>query len=219
MIKVLIAEDQQLFRDLLEHMLQNNEEFQVVATTRNGCEAIDAARLHQPDVILMDLYMPECDGLEAIRTLRREGNQSKILVLSASQGEGEIEEAIRLGSEGYIPKNISKEELFLAIRSVYSGMEVIHKTGRDILQHATKKTVTRRGDKIIVMVNEMEVVLSQRDVEIIRMIIDGKTTEEIAGELFLAEGRVRNIITDLISKLMLKDKTQLAVFAIKNKLI
>lgn len=219
MIKVLITDDQQLFRDLLDMMLSNSEEIQVVGSAKNGDEAIGLIKEHQPDLVLMDLSMPVCSGLEAIRKMKEEKLSTKILVLSASTGEHDLYEAIRFGADGFVPKDISKQELLLAIRSVVSGLEVIHEDIRKHARQGASRIVSKRGDKTIVTLVDFEVELSERELEIIKMIIDGLTTGEMAKTLFLTEGRVRNIITEIISKLMLKDRTQLAVFAIKNGIV
>lgn len=219
MIRVLIADDQQLFVELLEIMLQASSDITVVAGANNGLEAFEKVKKYVPDVVLMDIFMPEHDGLEAIREIRKAKLNTKILVLSSSTGQEDVSEAIRQGADGYIPKSIGKEELILAIKTVHMGMEVLHKDIREKARSDTQRTVRRKGDTTIVMIEDFEVELSARDLEIIQMIIDGKTTGEMARELFLAEGRIRNIITELISKLMLKDRTQLAVFAMKNQLV
>ena len=219
MIRIVIADDQQLFRDLLEHMLKNSGEIEVVASAQNGSEAVEAVEKYSPDVILMDIIMPYCTGTEAIKRIREKGLETKILVLTVSYDERDVEEAIRNGADGYILKSVNKEELILAIKSVYSDMEVIHKDVRQIMRNVTLKTSNKKSNNKLIIVNGIEVELSDRDLKIIAMVIDGKSTSEMAKELFVAEGRLRNIITEIISKLMLKDRTQLAVFAIKSKLI
>lgn len=219
MIKIIIADDQQLFTDLLQHMLSGCGEIEVLACSQNGEDAVKLAKNLLPDVILMDLSMPGCDGLEAIKLIRNENIKTKILVLSASDDDSDVNEAINNDVDGYILKSIGKEELILAIKSVYSGMKVIDTNIKRQLNGNSKKNVVRKGDKTIVNIDGFQIELTRRDIEIIQLIVDGKTTSEIARDMFLAEGRIRNIITEITSKLMLKDRTQLAVFAIKNKLV
>lgn len=219
MIKLIIADDQQLFRDLLEHMLKNNSEIEVVACVQNGCEAVDAIELQKPDVVLMDITMPVCSGIEALKKIRVKGIKTKILVLSASHDEQNVSEAMRHGADGYILKSVNKDELILAIKSIYSDMEVIHKDIREIARNAVTKPAYNRKNQMLIRVNGIDVELSQRELAVIGMVVEGKSTAEMAKELFVAEGRLRNIITEIISKLMLKDRTQLAVFAIKHGLL
>ncbi|OPL08501.1 MAG: hypothetical protein AVO33_11145 [delta proteobacterium ML8_F1] len=219
MIKVLLADDQQLFRDLLSFMLTNIDDIEVVGKAKNGDEAIRLAKTEAVDVILMDIEMPETNGIEAIRSIKAYSEAIKILVLSSSSDIDNVSDAIDLGADGYVLKDIKTEELANAIRGVHSGLEVVHKNVREQFNQGKKRPVRKNRDKTLVTVHGFEIELSKRDIEVIQMIVDGKTNKEMAGELFLAEGRVRNIITEIISKLMLKDRTQLAVFAIKNKLV
>ncbi len=218
MIKVIIADDQQLFRDLLEHMLKGSGDISVQAAVSTGCEAVSEAKKHQADVILMDVHMPECSGIDAVRTIKSEGLDIKVLMLTSSHEEDDVAEAMGSGADGYVLKSISKDELILAIKSVHSGMSVIHQDARRLSNSASGIKVRHEGNRTIVRIDEMDVVLTERDIRIISMLIEGKTSEEMAKELFLAEGRLRNVITEMLSKLMLKDRTQLAVFALKNKL-
>jgi len=219
MISVLIADDHQLFRDLLEHMLSDNEGIHVIACAKDGYEAIELVNKHHPDVVLMDIDMPACNGVEAIKAIKQEKESSKILVLSASHEEQEISDALSHGADGYVLKDIGKNELILAINSVFAGMEVIRKDVRSLLKSGRADKVRKRGSKTIIDIEGFEIELSQRDLQVIGMIVNGLNTEEMADELYVTEGRVRNIITELISKLMMKDRTQLAVFALKNKLV
>ena len=215
MIKVLIVDDQQLLLDLLEHMLSSNQDIQVVGKAANGNEAFECANRLQPDVVLMDLMMPYCTGIEATKKIKKQNPNMKILVLTTSTLGEDVKQALENGADGYILKNIKKENLVLAIQSVYCNMQVIDKE---------MSTLTRPQEKNIevktklVDVEGIQVKLSERELKIIKMITQGKTTAEMAQDLFVTEGRLRNIITEILSKLMLKDRAQIAVFAIKNNL-
>lgn len=219
MIKVLIADDQILFRDLMEHMLESCEDIHVVACTQNGSDILSLAKIHQPDVILMDLDMPVCNGIDATKALKKELLETKVLVLTASSEEATVIEAMISGADGYLLKSISKNDLILAVKSVYAGMEVIHK---DVRQHARNASASSAIDvkhRTKIRVNDIDVFLSEREIEIIQKIVEGEETPDIARYFFIAEGRLRNIITEILSKLMLKNRTQLAVFAIKHNLV
>lgn len=219
MINVLIAEDQALFRDLLEMMLSSSDDIQVTGSASDGNEAFKLAQDTTPDVILMDIHMPVCNGIEAVRKIKAAGLPCKILVLTASFGEEDVSDAIRSGADGYILKSVSKEELALAIRSVHTGMEVLHRDVREVARRPQPRITGDRKESKVLLISGIEVKLAERELKIMKYVVDGKTTAEIAQELYLAEGRVRNIITELISKLMLKDRTQLAVFAIRHRLV
>lgn len=219
MIKVLIADDQKLFRDLLEHMLRNCDDIEVVATAVNGNDTVQKALECLPDVILMDVLMPELSGIEASVRIKQEGFPSKILMLTASHEDEDVKEALQSGVDGYILKSVGKDELILAVKGVYSGMEIIHKE----LIHAARSPIASKPDprqaKNIVRVNNIEIELSERELGIIQMVVEGKSTSEMAQALFLSAGRVRNIITEILLKLMVKDRRELAVWAIKSGLV
>lgn len=218
MIKVLIADDQKLFRDLLEHMLKDSEEIEVLASAVNGNEAVALAVRHQPDVILMDVQMPEMSGIEAAALIKGSAIPSKILMLTVSHDEADVQEALDSGVDGYVLKNVGKDELILAVKSVHSGMEVIQKEVRQFARAGKAKKPDGGRQKTTIRVNDMEVQLSERELLIIRMVVEGKSTAEMARALFVTEGRLRNIITELLLKMMVKDRRQLAVLAIKSGL-
>lgn len=219
MIKVLIVDDQELFSDLLSYMLQNNPDIEVVAKAYNGNEAVRNAGIYEPDVVLMDISMPICDGIEAAGQIKELGLKCKVLMLTSSAESEDVTEAIKNGAAGYVLKSISKDRLILAIRSVHAGLEILDQDVKSFAQtlpiHLSKDAKKGRT----VCIEGIEIELSERELQIIRMIVDGISAADMAKELFIAEGRLRNIITEIISKLMLNDRTQLAVFALKNKLV
>lgn len=219
MIKVIIADDQELLRDLLEQMLKRYSDIEVCGCAANGLEAIDLAKRHRPDVVLMDIDMPECNGLEAAKEIKRVCPETKILILTISKGGDDIRHALDGGVDGYILKSVSPDELLMAIKGVHSNMEIIHKDIRTLANSRDAVTTSRIGNKTRIVVNDIAVELSDREIDVIKKLVEGKSSAEMAAELFVTEGRLRNIITEIISKLMLKDRTQLAVFAIKNKLV
>jgi DNA-binding NarL/FixJ family response regulator len=218
MIKVLIVDDQQLLLDLLNHMLSNAEDIDVVATGRDGNQAIALAEKHQPDVILMDIQMPNCDGIEATKRIKKHHPEIKILILSSSSEDRDVHKALSSGADGYILKTIHEEELFAVITSVYANIEVIHEDVKNAAIRSRMGDFSEEEGKIV-MVEGVKVKLSERDLDIIKMIIEGKSTKEMAAALFVSEGRLRNIITELIQKLMCENRTQLAVYALQNDLV
>jgi len=215
----MIVDDQQLLLDLLEQMLQNTDDIQIVARASDGDRAVDLAKENQPDVVLMDIIMPGCNGIEATKRIKKENEKIKILVLTMSESEEDILEALRSGADGYILKSASKEELLLAIRGVYHNMEIINSGVKKIIHSTREKSTDKTQLKKSVIVNEIEIFLSERKLKIIEMIVDGRNTKEMAEILFISEGRLRNIITGILSKLMLNDRRQLAVFALKKNLL
>ncbi len=218
MIKVLIVDDQQLLLDLLSHMLEGTEDLEVVACGKDGNQAVALTEEHNPDVILMDIQMPFCNGIEATQRIKKYHKDIKILILSSSSEDQDVHKALSSGADGYVLKNIGEDELIAVIKSVHANMEVIHEDVREAAMRS-RMGVFEDSDGKTIVIEGVRVALSERDLDIIKMIVDGKTTSQMAGELFVSEGRLRNIITEIIQKLMVDNRTQLAVFALKNNLV
>lgn len=219
MIKVMIADDQQLLVDLLKIGLEQYPDIQVTACAENGFQAQELAMQHHPDVILMDILMPECDGIQATRMIKEWNREVKILILTNGDRESDLQKALKAGADGYVLKNISREDLMLAVKSVCANMKVFcqpHK--RRIPRYAPEGSVFSATERSILLENET-VYLTQRELDLIQMIVEGMEPAEMAEILELSEGSVRNLTTAVINKLNLKDRTQLAVFALKNQLI
>lgn len=214
-MRILIAEDQKLLRDCIRHMIEGSGDIEVVACVENGIEAIEQSLRLLPDVILMDIVMPLCDGIEATKKIKEFNRGIKVVMLTTSSSYKDVGVALKNGADGYVLKSISSEELLLTIRSVYSGLEIIHK---DVYIN-TEAVDEEKERKANLRVNDISVTLSERDRKIIALLADGKSTAEIAGEMFLTEGRIRNIITEIIAKLCLKDRAQLIAFAFRNNLV
>jgi len=219
MTKVLIADDQQIFRECLKFMIEKSSDIEVIACAADGREAINLCRSLSPQVVLMDIMMPVCDGIEATREIKKMNKDIKILVLTTEKDSKSVTDAMRNGADGYILKSVSKEDLILSIKGVMSDLEILHKEIKAMAKNLPKDKISKSGRIKEIEVNGFTVELSERELIIIKAIIDGEDNSDIAAKLFIAEGRLRNIITEIISKLMLKDRTQLAVFAIKHNLV
>ncbi len=219
MIKVLIIDDQQLLLDLMSHLLEKSEEIDVVASGRDGNQAIGLAEKHHPDVILMDIHMPDCDGIEATKKIKAHNKDIKILILTSSSEDEDVHKALSNGADGYVLKTIGEQELVAVIKSVHADMEVIHRDVRDAALRSRAGAFDNTEEGRHLMIDGVHIALSQRDLDVIRMIVEGKSTKEMAEALFVSEGRLRNIITEIIQKLMCENRTQVAVFALKNNLV
>lgn len=218
MIKLLLVDDQILLLDLMEQMLKDSEEIEVVARVEEGSEAVRLAGEYRPDVILMDLIMPGMGGIEATKLIKAANPGIKILILTTSTETEDISEALSAGADGYILKSMNRKDLLLSIAGVYRNLEIIQGEVSEKLRLQKVSAPSRPGGSQEINVNGITVSLTPREREIIALVVEGKSTAEMAATLFLSEGRIRNVITEILGKLQLKDRAQLAVFALKNKL-
>lgn len=219
MINILIADDQRLLRESFKYILENNTDMKVIGCVGNGKEALEFCSKFIPDVILMDIIMPICSGTEATKLIKAKYPNTKVLILTSSSDIEDVSQAIRSGADGYILKDSSAEELILSVKSTAIGLGIINKTVLSSVPLINNKPENRDFKKQSVVVNSIEIALSEKEHKIIKMIVDGKDNKQIADMLFVAEGTIKNKITEINSKLQLKDRTQLAVFAIKNNLV
>ncbi len=223
MIKVVITDDSKLLRDSLMGILNQNNNIEIVAVAGNGLEALEACRMYSPDVVLMDIRMPECDGIQGTKMIKSELPSIKIIILTTFEDKEYLQSALSYGAEGYILKDLSPNEITLAIESVVNDMPIMHHRVFDevlkefALNDSKKKKVIPQVD--LEKSDELRKLLSDKEIQIIQHIVEGKGNKKIATELKLSEGRVRNIITEIFNKLKVKDRTQLAVFAVKNNLV
>lgn len=218
MIKLLLVDDQILLLDLMEQMLKDSEEMEVVARAEEGSEAVRLAGEYRPDVILMDLIMPGMGGIEATKLIKAANPGIKILILTTSTETEDISEALSAGADGYILKSMNRKDLLLSIAGVYRNLEIIQGEVSEKLRLQKVSGPSRPGGSQEISINGITVSLTPREREIIALVVEGKSTAEMAATLFLSEGRIRNVITEILGKLQLKDRAQLAVFALKNKL-
>lgn len=212
MIKVIIADDIQILRMGLEVTLAADSEIEVVGQASNGKEAFEMCMKNAPDVVLMDMRMPQYDGEYGTRQIKANFPEIKVLVLTTFDDSETVQKAVSCGADGYILKEMEHDKIIGAIKAVYSGINVFGAT----VFSSIRQTITPAAPAAP-LVSSFE--LTERDRELLALICDGCDNKEIAGRLFLAEGTVRNNISRLLEKLELKDRTQLAVFAVKNNLV
>ncbi|MEN1761517.1 response regulator transcription factor [Anoxynatronum sibiricum] len=217
MIRIVIAEDQELLAELLEEMLAHVPDMEVVARASNGEEVIGCVRKHQPDVVLMDLRMPKLEGIEATTIIKAEMPDVKVLILTASEEEKDVREALQEGADGYLLKKSHKSELLLAVRGVFAGMQVL---GNQVKQKAYSQQQISgdhgKADTIKSTMTEKD--FTERELAVLKCLAEGKQPDEIASELYLSEGRIRNQITEIIKKAGVKDRTQLAIYALRLRM-
>lgn len=209
MIRVVIADDIQILRQGLHAILSRDKELQVVGLAANGKEAWELCKSQKPQVVLMDMRMPEYDGSWGIEKIKRDYPQVKILVLTTFDDEETVETALKSGADGYILKEMEDEKVIQSIKAVCSGIQVF---GESVFR-GMRQQLTEGKRRL-----EKPEGLTSRELDIMGCVAQGMDNKEIAGKLFLAEGTVRNNISRILEKLHLKDRTQLAIFTIKNRL-
>ena len=216
MIKVLIIDDQVILRESLKFIVEQDPDIEVVGLGGNGKEALDLCSVLVPDVVLMDIMMPVCNGVEGTKLIKSQFRSIRVIILTTFNDEENISKAIKNGADGYVLKDIKPDELVLAIKSVAKGFSIMHHTTMDTftrqIDHDTEGTHHKQEPK-------PDINLTDRELSIINLIVDGKSNKEIAANIFITEGSVKNIITNILEKLSLKDRTQLAVFAVKNNIV
>jgi DNA-binding NarL/FixJ family response regulator len=209
-IRVLLVDDQGLFREGLETLLSVHKDVQVVGQASNGQEAIEVAAKVQPDVVLMDVRMPILDGVGATRRLKKAQPQCKVIVLTTFDDDEYIFDALRAGAVGYLLKDVASAQLVEAIRAAARG--------ESILEPSVAAKVIAEFTRVSSMVPaaQMEQLvepLSARELEIVGLIATGASNKEIADQLFITEGTVKNHVTHILGKLGVRDRTQAALKA------
>jgi DNA-binding NarL/FixJ family response regulator len=214
-IKILLVDDQPLFREGLRTLLSVHPDFEVVGEAGNGEEAIRLARSLLPLVVLMDLQMPVLDGVAATRRLHKEQPDCRVIVLTTFDDDEMVFDGLRAGAVGYLLKDAPSEKLAEAIR--------VAARGETFLQPSVAAKVVaefaRLSRKTVATANPVIEPLSEREIEILRLIAQGASNREIAGTLFLAEGTVKNHVTNILGKLDVRDRTQAALRAKESGLI
>ncbi|MEY8415128.1 two component transcriptional regulator, LuxR family [Tissierella praeacuta DSM 18095] len=207
MIKVLIVDDQSLIREGLNMMLSLYDTIFIVDEATNGKEAIEILGREEIDLILMDIRMPVMDGVEATKQIKENYPNTKVLILTTFNEDEYIFEGLKSGADGYLLKDISSKELVKAIETVYRGNTLLQ-------SDVAKKMIKSIGDKVNIqdsVDNTIFKELTKKEYEIALLIGEGKSNKEIGKILYIAEGTVKNHITKILSKLELRDRTQLAV--------
>ncbi len=205
-IKVIIADDSDFVRDGMRIILGVDEEFEVIGCASNGREAIEIAKDNAPDIFLMDIQMPEMDGIEATKYIV-ENNLGKVLILTTFDDDELVQQALSNGAKGYLIKNHTPEHLKQMIKSVFNGTGVMEE---NILENLTKNSEVKSSS-----FNEEG--YTTREMDIIKAVADGLSNKEIANKLFISEGTVKNYITSILAKENLSHRTALAVYYLTGK--
>ncbi len=210
MIRVLLADDQTLIRQGIHLLLEIEKDIQVVGQAANGREAIQQVESLRPDVVLMDVRMPEVDGVEATRELGRRFPETKVIILTTFEDDETVFEGLKAGARGYLLKDISSEDMAAAVRKVAAGEALIEpRLTRKVLAEFTRLATANGGQPPAhPAADAIPVPLTEREQEVLNCLAQGLSNREIAERLVITEGTVKNHVSSLIDKLGVRDRTQ-----------
>jgi DNA-binding NarL/FixJ family response regulator len=210
-LRLLIVDDHEVVRQGLVALLGRREGFQVVAEAGTAAEAVDLARRYEPEVVVMDVRLPDASGIEACREIRAELPQTRVVILTSYPDEDAVLSAIVAGASGYLLKQTRARDLVAAIETVGRG--------ESLLDPAVTERVLERVRRIGTGMYGSELSqLTQQEQKILLLVAEGKTNKEIAGEVFLSDKTVKNYVSSILSKLNLERRTQAAAFVAKHRL-
>jgi two-component system, NarL family, response regulator LiaR len=208
-IRVLIADDHAVVRQGLRAFFEVQDDIEVVGEASDGGDAVKLSEALSPDVVVMDLVMPQMDGVEAIRQIRAAGSAAKVIVLTSFADDQKVFAAVRAGAAGYLLKDVSPRELAEAIRTVNRGQALLNPTvAAKLMQefaHESRPTASRS--------------LTDREMDVLRLIARGRSNKQIALDLGVAEKTVKTHVSNILGKLQLADRTQAALFAVRERLV
>ncbi len=214
MLRILLADDHVLFRKGLTALLSARPDIQIVGEARDGLEAIEAAREFLPDVILMDVNMPRCDGLEATRRIKREMPHVKIVILTVSDDDQHLFEAIKSGAQGYLLKDLEPYQLYDLLESISRGEAPL--SGAIAAKILKEFSHPNGGASQEPALTEE---LTPREMNILQLVVEGKSNKDIASELVISENTVKIHIRNILEKLHLQNRIQAAVYAVTQGLV
>ena len=218
-IKIVIADDQELIRDSLKIVLSANQDMEVIDTVADGREVIRSVRSEKPDVILMDVRMPGMDGVSCTQIIKENYPQIKIIILTTFDDDEYVYNALKYGASGYLLKGVSMAELSAAIRTVYSGKAMINPdiAAKVLRLFSQMAQADQEQQHTIPVSDELVETLTKTEWKIIDQVAKGSSNREIAEALSLSEGTVRNYLSTILNKLDLRDRTQLAIWAVQSQ--
>ena len=213
LLRILLVDDHLLFRKGLMRLLDAQPDFEVVGEAADGLEAVEQTRLLHPDLVLMDIRMPRCDGLEATRRIKVQMPSVRVVVLTVSEDEQDLTTAVCSGADGYLLKDILPETLFQQLRGLAAGETPISRamTGKlfHLLAHQNRSVVQPAASDV----------LSARECEVLGLIVHGFSNREIGKELGIAHNTVKNHLRSILAKLGVRNRVQAATYAVSNGLV
>lgn len=211
-IKVLIVDDHQVVRQGLRTFLELQDDIVVIGEAGDGLQAVEMVHQYQPDVVLMDLVMPKLDGIAATRQVKSSAAEVKVIALTSFTEDDKVFPAIQAGASSYLLKDVSPDDLVEAIRAAYKGEVRVHpEITRRLMEQVSHQTTPARQTQV----DE----ITDRERDVVRLVAQGRSNQEIAQELVISEKTVKTHISNILSKLHLQDRTQLAIYAIRTGLV
>jgi two-component system response regulator DegU len=219
--KIVIIDDHQLFREGVKRILEFEKSFQVVAEGDDGCEAVRLVETYSPDVVIMDINMPQMNGVEATRELVEKFPETKVIILSIHDDENYVTHALQTGAQGYLLKEMDADALIDAVRVVADGGSYLHPKVTHNLVNEYRKLTAGRASGGGSYVPTLEIrrplhLLTRRECEVLQMLADGKSNRGIGEALYISEKTVKNHVSNILQKMNVNDRTQAVVVAIKN---
>lgn len=212
-MKLLLVDDQILFRKGLRALLESEQDIQIASEASNGQEALEKVRAFHPDVVLMDIHMPECDGIQGTRLIKTEYPEVKIVMLTISDEDDDLFEAIKAGAEGYLLKNLRPEELMQMLRSVTAGETALSPAIASKLLGEFRRQPHHDDAKV----DGPE--LTSRECEVLQLVTEGLSNAEIGLKLCVVEGTVKNHLHNILEKLHLQNRVQAAAYAMRAGIV
>ncbi|MDR6998814.1 response regulator transcription factor [Neobacillus niacini] len=218
--KIAIIDDHQLFREGVKRILEFEKSFEVVAEGDDGSEAVRIVKEFNPDVVIMDINMPQMNGIEATRELVEKYPETKIIILSIHDDENYVTHALQTGAQGYLLKEMDADALIDAVRVVAEGGSYLHpKVTHNLVNEYRRLTAGKVFGSSYVQTVEIRRplhLLTRRECEVLQMLADGKSNRGIGEALFISEKTVKNHVSNILQKMNVNDRTQAVVVAIKN---
>jgi NarL family two-component system response regulator LiaR len=206
-IRVMLVDDHNVVRSGLATFLTAYDDLELVAEARNGLEALNLCQQKKPDVILMDLVMPEMDGIGATRAILQDYPDTKIIAMTSFEEEELVQGVLAAGAISYLLKNVTSDELVAAIRAASLGKSTLSPEAAKALIHATRPTKQPWSD------------LTEREMEVLNLVVQGKSNQQIADDLFLSLATVKAHISNILAKLQVSSRAEAIAYAIKNKIV
>lgn len=210
-IKVMVADDHSLVRQGIKKVLELEPTIRVIGETTNGKDTISLAKKLQPDIILMDINMPQINGIEATKIIKKEMPHIKVLVLTIHDDEEYVYETVRSGASGYLLKDVDPGKLVESILRIYEGKSIIH--------HSVAAKLMQEFNRLSNPAKDAAVDLTSREQDVLKLIAQGCSNKEIASKLFISEKTVKNHVYNIFRKIDVSDRTQAALYAVRNNMV